>query len=376
MDFHSKENHLLLNPKLKSEVRRSYEHAWTFALTKKKLESHIAMATSGTTSDAGKLVLLSKNAFLESAKSVNRHLETSQQDIWLKALPEFHVGGLSILARASLAGSKVFEYSDEKWNAQKFFEALVASRATLISLVPTQIFDLLNLDLRAPKNLRAVLIGGAALSETVYHKTQELGWKLLPSYGMTETCSMIACSDGQTHEPKVLSHAKVRLGEGGQLQVSASSLLTAYVLRQNETSYELVDPKYQDSESLSWFNTEDLAYVTDEHIQIIGRGDDFFKVGGEGVSLLRLENVLAQLKLEMKPNYDLVLLVVPDERLGSRADLLSTSKDISQVQRFVDHFNERVTGFERIRKIHLVNQIPRTDLGKVKRQEALSIIDA
>lgn len=375
IDFQSKENHLLLNPKLNGEDRVSFEKAWEFAVSELNLESHIAMATSGTTSLTGKLVLLSKAAFLDSAKSVNRHLELDENDIWLKALPRFHVGGLSILARAFLAQSKVFEYSDEKWSAESFHKVLTNSGATLISLVPTQVFDLVSRDLPAPLRVKYVIVGGAALSESIYLKAKELGWCLLPSYGMTETCSMIACADSKSPLPRILSHVQARLNAQAELEVSSTSLLTGYILK-TKLSYEFIDPKFQDEKGETWFCTGDQAEISKQRLKILGRGSDFFKVGGEGVSLMRLENTLTRLALEAQLSEDAILLIVPDERLGSRVDLLTSAIDREKIQQLVEQFNASVSGFERIRKTHFVSQIPRTELGKLKRLEALAMVSS
>jgi acyl-CoA synthetase (AMP-forming)/AMP-acid ligase II len=48
---------------------------------------------------------------------VNRHLAASATDTWLCVLPLFHVGGLSIGARAYLAGAKAFI---EPWDIKTF----------------------------------------------------------------------------------------------------------------------------------------------------------------------------------------------------------------------------------------------------------------
>ncbi len=129
LDFLSAQNEIRLNPKLPVVQKELYLKGWASVCN--DFQSHIAIATSGTSADFGKLVLLEKQAFLNSAESVNRHLKVSAKDIWLKALPEFHVGGLSILARASLSNSKVIELDlTQKWDAQIFFDQLIQSKAS------------------------------------------------------------------------------------------------------------------------------------------------------------------------------------------------------------------------------------------------------
>ncbi len=370
VDFASSKNELLLNPGFSQEHKKFFEAAWASVLN--EMEAHVGIVTSGTSGEFGKLVLLKKSAFLNSATSVNQHLQIQKEDIWLKALPNFHVGGLSILARASLTNSKVIELQDTKWKADKFFDQLRDSKASIISLVPTQIFDLIKLQLKAPETLRAVLIGGAALAPDLYFQAKELGWNLLPSYGMTETCSMIACAELNEASatmplPKVLSHAKLRL-EGELLEISANSLLTAYVLK-TEEGIKKIDPKRG-----SWFLTEDRAVLHADRIQILGRGSDFYKIGAESISLLRLENILSQVRLETVGDLDFTLLAVPEERLGHQIELLCTAKSEAEVSQLVTRFNKRVAAFEKIRRIHYTSQIPRTALGKLKKQEALKLI--
>lgn len=377
-DFHSQKNHLLLNPRLRPEAFRFFSDAW--ASVSPKINSHFGLATSGTSSkDAfGKLVLLSKAAILASAKSVNLHLSSDEKDIWLKALPDFHVGGLGILARAHLSGAQVIEVAEEKWSALKFYQSLETSKATLISLVPTQVFDLVRENLMAPNHVRAVLVGGAALSESLFTEAKRLGWNILTCYGMTETSSMVACSGLSSVEqqlPRLLSHANIKLDPAGRIEISSEGLFSGYVVKNHET-FEIVDPKHYDENFRPWFLTEDIGVLSSLGLQIFGRGSDFFKVGGEGVSLLKLENILSQISLDLKVvQFDFSLLVVQDSRLGSRVDFICSARSLSEAEEIVKLFNLKVMGFEKIREIHIVNELPRTELGKLRREEALSLID-
>src|SRR6266550_5473585 len=109
-----------------------------------RLRSHIIVTTSGS-SGALKLVALSKEAVLASAAAVNERLEATASDLWCAVLPSFHVGGLGIHARAHLAGSRVVTMS---WVPQAF----VGTDATLASLVPAQVHDLVNWGLKPPRS--------------------------------------------------------------------------------------------------------------------------------------------------------------------------------------------------------------------------------
>ena len=107
IDWTSDESHVLLNPRMPAD-----EEARLRSLVI-DLPAHLWLATSGTTG-ALKLTALSKRAMLVSAAAVNRHLAADAQDVWCCVLPEFHVGGLGIFARAFLSGSGVIS---AQWDA-------------------------------------------------------------------------------------------------------------------------------------------------------------------------------------------------------------------------------------------------------------------
>ena len=67
-----------------------------------RLRGHVLLATSAGR-NAPKWIAVSKQAILASASAVNAHLESGPGDHWLLALPDFHVGGMGVFARAQLA---------------------------------------------------------------------------------------------------------------------------------------------------------------------------------------------------------------------------------------------------------------------------------
>ena len=75
------------------------------------------------------------------------------------------------------------------------------------SLVPAQVLDLVRAGLRPPPVLRAIVVGGGAISAELYRDARALGWPVLPSYGMTECCSQIATAthDGRSCSCSIIS---------------------------------------------------------------------------------------------------------------------------------------------------------------------------
>lgn len=368
IDFESSSTELLLNPRLPDRERERLER---IRAAMPSLPGHVWMTTSGTSGPL-KLVALGKSAILASARAVNAHLRATNEDVWFCALPTFHVGGLGILARAFSNGAAVVELPS--WNAAELLAAIRRKRLTLGALVPAQISDLVNAGVECPDGLRAIVVGGGELDPSLLSAARALGWPLLPSYGMTETCSQVATASldsvGEAGFPdlELLDHLEAMV-VGDRLAFRGESILTGYCTEQDGAA-AFVDPK-QDG----WFFTEDRGRV--EHggnrtwIRPLGRGRDFVKIGGESVSLARLDAILADL-LGGFPGIDAAVVAVPDERLGSVIHLAVSS--ITEAETLRQAWDARVLPFERAREVH-VTAIPRSPLGKLRRREILQEID-
>jgi O-succinylbenzoic acid--CoA ligase len=382
IDWQGSDAQILLNPRWPAhELVRLRELAKTFS--RGDLQNHIWVASSGSSSSSEnsvKLIALPRTAFLASAKAVNTHLQSTADDVWGQVLPPFHVGGLGIEARAFVSGARVVdallatgsEGIGHQWNASQFVEICEREKISLSALVPTQVFDLVSLRVQAPSSLRALIVGGAALSDDLYHQALDLGWPLLPSYGATETCSQVATAElrGIGHRDRklvMLSHAKARVSPSGFLEFSGSSLLTGYAQwRGTERFFE--DPK-QDG----WMTTQDRGEISDDHGQQIlipqGRDFEFVKIAGEGVQLLKLNEILASVVQKISPSavQQVVVIAAPDARTENRIEIVIGTNQLSaaDVLHLCQQFNALVAPYEKIRKEHFVSEIPRSPLGKV-----------
>jgi O-succinylbenzoic acid--CoA ligase len=339
IDWESDSSHVLLNPRMPAAEREQLARA-----VPKWLRT-IFVATSGTTGSL-KLVALTKEAILASAAAVNERLGAVRDDIWVRVLPPFHVGGLGVHARAFLTGSKVIEMD---WDV----DAFVRSGATLTSLVPAQVHDLVRMRVEAPAGLRHVLVGGGAFDPTLQARARSLGWPVLASYGMSECASTVSV------EEELLSHLSARQDPHGRIALAGPSLFKAYVLADGS----IVDPKIG-----GWFVSEDLGEVDGRRLRIRGRSSDFIKVGGESVDLNRLDAILNSV---IPRGADAAILAVTDERLGHVIELAATGEASS----IVEAFNAQVAPFERIRAVRQVSRIPRSSLGKLLRGELAKIVE-
>ena len=368
VDWQSARSHLLLNPALKEAASLRLRQL-------PKLPGHIWLATSGSSADRDeiKLVALSKRAFLVSAAAVNSHIEARRRDSWFLAIPDFHVGGLSIYARASLSSSEITLWPGigQKWNPRRFYNDLCDSGCTLASVVPTQVWDLVNLQLRAPDFLRAVIVGGAALNSAIYDRARLLGWPVLPSYGMTECCSQVATAklaSGPTRL-QILPHITAKTGKSNNLAIKSPSLLTGVaIVMQGKVQFS--DPKTD-----GWYYTRDIVELNEGCLVFRGRNDDFVKINGEKVSQLALQSVLEKVLSQFNRREEAYVVTVADPRKGNRVVMAVVTQDESLIAAVTKKFNRKVLPHERIKTTYPVPYIPRNIVGKSEAQRASRPID-
>ena len=350
----------------------------TYWLGGEKLESapnllgHLWLRSSGT-SGKQKWVALSKKALLASAKTVNEWIHSSEKDVWWLGLPTYHVGGLSILARAYLSKAKVVHAGQSKWNATQFIQDIESNKVTLLSLVPTQVYDLIVEKIKAPKTVRVVLVGGGALSQDLYDQAKQLGWPLLCTFGMTETCSMIACHKAnqimKTSEFFILPHANAKSSDG-VLWIQGESLLTGQMEKQSDSQWHWVDPKKE-----GWLPTEDLIELKDRLLILKGRQTNSVKILGVLVQIEEVENSFRDFLMQVNPlllsKVQFVVSPVPDARQENGLAVFIEGSQFSwkSWMQSISAFNKTQQGPWRIERLAYVQQLPRNAMGKVLRQE-------
>lgn len=355
-DLHDDTSYVLLNPGIPETARIQLESC----VSCHPLKRHIWIATSGS-EGSPKMVALSKDAMSVSAESVNRHLKMTKRDIWLNVLPLFHVGGLATHFRALVSGCNIVDLSDEKWDPIRFVQQLTDTQATFSSLVPTQVWDLVQNKLRPPHSLRGLLVGGAPLSHSLHEKAYSLGWPIYKTYGMTEASSQIATAT--TPEPgspvAILDHIAIRTNPEGFIEIKSKALLTG-VIHSLDPEKRLIDPKVD-----GWYTTEDKGHFKDGNLTILGRGSQFLKIGGESVDIGELEKIWDGIAENYSLQGQAVLIDLSDERLG-KAVHLAVTKPIPESA--VATFNQSVLPIAKIRSIIPVEAIPRSPLGKILKE--------
>lgn len=359
IDWLSNSSHLMLNPKMpRPEMEQLFQLSQKFSMPET-----IWIASSGSTKsaqDSVKLIAISKKAFRASAEAVNRHLQVFKRDIWIKCLPDFHVGGLTIFCRAFLLQNQVLQL--DRWDARSFAVECQRHSATLTSFVPTQVHDIVEQSILCPKSLRAVVVGGGKLSEDLYNRAIELSWPLLPSFGMTELCSQIATAELDSwkfhrQDLKLLSHVHAKVTDEGLLMLQSPAMMNGYAQIQNG------DAIWREPFSEGWYLTNDFAKIEGELLYPLGRSSEYLKILGEGVNLLRVQDKFEARFLgpQKKLINEFMLSADADNRRGHNIVLnvlQSLGEDaFMRIQEIVESYNQAVSAPERITEIKKVEAI-------------------
>lgn len=226
----------------------------------------MVLRTSGSTTGTGKLVGVSMDALVASARATHKRLGGA--GIWVLALPAYHAAGVQVLVRAAVAGTRVFNaYKEGGFDPQHLAQVIdaacaaaadcdagssfdddavsscaggaggeaegalaadAAGRACPVytSLVPTQLRRALDDEqLRgALARLDAVLIGGAAADAQLLAQAKAAGIKVVTTYGMSETCG------GCVYDGQPLPGVSMDVDQAtGAIWLSGPMLATGYL---------------------------------------------------------------------------------------------------------------------------------------------------
>lgn len=333
-------------------------------------DGSVLFRTSGSTAEA-KWLVLGKAALLASARAVNQWLDVDARSKWGLALPLNHVGGFGVVARSYSAGCGLAVF-EGKWDAGRFTKWVGSEGVTHVSLVPTQVHDLVREGLQAPEGLGAVVVGGGRFGEGIGQAARDAGWPVLASYGMTEASSQIATQeigllDSQYLESplKVLPIWNVRRSCEGLLEVEGRALFSGILgKRSGEWHFTKREP--------GWFTTGDRVAVDGGCLVPEGRADSLVKIMGELVDVEAVERRFLEVARGRIGVGNFAVVPVRDARREHALVAVFEKGSLRAVDCFTDY--QRIApGLEKFERHMEVGSFPRTPLGKLRRGELAKI---
>jgi O-succinylbenzoic acid--CoA ligase len=250
----------------------------------------IVIETSGTT-DAPKRVMLSTDALLAGAAASSVALGGPGQ--WLLALPAHYIAGVQVLVRSIAAETTPVILPPGHIDPAVFADH--AERLTeplrFTSLVPVQLARLLAAAsgnrrvLAALRRFTAILVGGQAVRPELVERAEQLGLRVVRTYGSSETAG------GCVYDGVPIGDTEVRVVDG-QLEISGAVLAEGYLGDPARTA-----DRFLDVHGVRWYRTGDLGEVdaVTGMVRVLGRADNVIVSGGEKVSLDAVERVVRAL---------------------------------------------------------------------------------
>lgn len=335
-------------------------------------ETALIMYTSGS-SGAPKGVELSFASLYSSAINANEILEHTENDKWLASLPFYHIGGFSMIIRSILYGTSIIIPSS--MNYLDIIKSIDAHKPSLISLAPTNLKRIIESGVKPNKELRHVLLGGGPSDKDLVEKAIDEGWKIVKVYGSTETSSFVSAVDCSLNKTKSGSSGKA-LSENriciyderfsvlenniaGEIAVSGPSLFKRYYKEENYTKTKFHG---------SFYLTGDFGYLDDEgYLYVLSRRTDLIISGGENISPFEIEDKLNGLDNVIES----CVFPLDDKEWGQiAAAAIVIKENYNDIEKKLQEELRRILpSFKIPKKIFIIKELPKTSIGKLKRDE-------
>ena len=338
-----------------------------------ELDREAAVIYTSGTSGRPKGARISYGNLWFSAIGSALHLDHRSDDVWLAAMPLFHVGGLSILFRAVIGALPVV--LQKRFDPESMISA-IADGATLVSVVPFMLQRMLEVhgEARWPASVRRVLVGGSSTPASLIEECLRLGIPVAPTYGLTEAASQAttllpeeaASRPFSSGRPLPLTEVRINVpsgaaapGEIGSIEIRGPTLFSGYLGAEDRPVGMSAD---------SWFPTGDAGYMDDEaYLYVVDRRDDLIISGGENIYPAEIEGVLHSHPAVA----DAGVIGVADGDWGSRpvAAVVWRGDPETAVADLLRHCQERLARYKIPDRILLLEDLPRSPSGKLLRRE-------
>jgi len=336
--------------------------------------------TGGTTGVAKGAVLTHKNMvanMLQASEWIKNDIKLGEEII-ITALPLYHIFSLTAncLVFMESGAENVLITNPRDFNS--FIKELKTIPFTAITGVNTLFTALINTPGFADidfSNLKVSLGGGMSVQAVTAAQWKQItGCTLVEAFGLSETSPAVCINplnlkqyNGSIGLP--ISSTDCRLidksgnissnGEAGELCVKGPQVMREYWNRPEETANVL--------SSDGWLKTGDIAKMDGNgFFYIVDRIKDMILVSGFNVYPNEVESVIAAHTGVLECG----VIGVPDEKRGEAVKAFVVRTDLTLTEdKLLNYCKENLTGYKTPDKIVFIQELPKTNVGKVLRRE-------
>lgn len=324
--------------------------------------------TSGSEKDP-KAVQLTHRNIVANVDSLKEVYELLPSDIFLANLPYFHIFGQT----ANLWTPLYFGMTIVTYANPLEFKAICTvvreEKVTLMVGTPTFFWGYLNKSEPGDFSTVRIMITGADKCPDALRKgfLDKHGIELLEAYGATETSPAITANTHNNNRPgsvgKVIPKVQVRMehyetgeeckvGEIGKILVKGDNVMKGYFDDFEQTSLSIRH---------GWYDTGDMGYMDgDGYLWHVGRLKRFIKIGGEMVSLIKVEDVLEKF---LPPDVQCCVVEVPDALKGARIVAAVTHRIDDKA--VLKKMSEHLPNIALPKQFVVIEELPKMGSGKI-----------
>ena len=345
--------------------------------------------TGGTTGTPKGAVLTHRNLQANAAqgRAWMPGMKDGEETVYA-VLPLFHAYGLTLCLTFSMSVGATLVLLP-RFDLDQMCEAIGRRPPTFLPAVPP-IYERLAAAARAGRvdltSIRYAISGAMALPPAVVETWESVsGGLLVEGYGMTET-SPISLGNpaaatrrpGTVGVPFPSTHIRIvdpdepsqdlRIGEQGELLIRGPQVFAGYWNRPDDTAAVLL--------AGGWLRTGDIAVAdADGFVRIVDRIKELIITGGFNVYPSEIEDVLREL-----PEIDDLAVVgvrsagdAGEEVVVAVVPVEGATIDPERLRAFA---HERLTGYKVPRRVVIVDDLPRSQIGKILRRRVRDRIEA
>ncbi len=334
--------------------------------------------TSGSEKEP-KVVQLTHKNLASNISSFCDYVHIVDSDIMLANLVFFHIFGLTVNLWVSFVkGLTMVTYANPT-EFQTICNIAREEKPTVMVGTPSFFWGYLQKSEPGDFESIRLMVAGAdkcpdALRDGYMNKHRVT---LLEGYGATETSPVVSVNSLEFNRPgsigKVIPGVQVRIenletgencpsGEVGKIMVKGDLVMKGYLGAPELNAEAIVD---------GWYNTGDMGYLDDDgYLWHSGRFKRFVKIGGEMVSLVKVENVMEKY---LPKGVSCCIVEIPDEVKGATI-VAAVTEEINKVA-ILRKMGQELPNIALPRQFFFIKELPMMSTGKIDFRSVSNLVN-